>query len=79
MKRQGHLFEKVVSWENILNAAHQAMRGKHHKKVVAQFYFNLEYECLKLQSQLINGSYVPGHYHCFLIHGVLCINVILFA
>ncbi len=44
MKRQGNLFEQLVSWPNLLAAAHAAARGKRFRENVAQFNFDYERE-----------------------------------
>lgn len=67
MKRHGHLFERMVSFENLLAAAHAARRGKRSKPSVAQFDFDLERELVTLQQELRSGTYRPGPYHTFTI------------
>lgn len=59
MKRHGNLFERVVTFENLLLASQNAIRGKKDKRAVASFYFHLENELLSLQSELISGEYQP--------------------
>ena len=59
MKRRGNLFEKIVTFENLLLAAQNAIRGKKDKKSVATFYFHLENEILALQQELVRGTYRP--------------------
>lgn len=65
MKRYNNLFEKVVSFENLLLASKKALRGKRTKTKVSIFYFNLENEIIKLQTELISGNYFPGPYKQF--------------
>ena len=67
MKRQNHLFEPIVSFSNLLDAARKAMLGKMHKPAVAKFNFNLEYELIELQDVLRTGTYQPRPYYCFQI------------
>lgn len=67
MKRVGHLFEKVVAFENLLLAAGKAFRGKKLKKSSGSFYFHLESELLSLQNELTSGRYVPKPYDTFQI------------
>lgn len=65
MKRYGHLFEEVVSFENLYGAALKACRGKKEKASVASFYFHLENEIILLQEELLSGSYRPQAYRQF--------------
>ncbi len=52
MKRIGHLFEKIISFENLLWATRQAATGKKEQVRVAHFLFHLENELLQLQNEL---------------------------
>lgn len=59
MKRHGNIFEKIVTFENLLLASRNAVRGKKDKKAVASFCFHIENEVLALQSELLNRTYKP--------------------
>lgn len=65
MNRAGNLFEKFISFENLLEAAHRACRGKKRKTDVARFYFSLENEIINLQRDLLNHTYKPKSYRQF--------------
>ncbi len=65
MKRYGHLFERIVSFDNLLLASEKALRGQKRKPAAARFFFNLETELLQLQEELIAGTYQPRPYHVF--------------
>lgn len=65
MKRIGNLFEKIVTFENLLLASKKAIRGKKGKHSVASFYFDLENEIIELKRELESGSYRPGPYTQF--------------
>jgi retron-type reverse transcriptase len=67
VKRHGHLFERLVSFENLLAAAQAARRGKRFKANVAQFDFDLERELFALQHELRSQTYRPGPYRTFTI------------
>ena len=67
MKRQGQLFDRLVSFENLLAAAQAARRGKRFKPNVARFDFNLEHELFALGDELRSHIYRPGPYHTFTI------------
>ncbi|MGH9845337.1 MAG: reverse transcriptase domain-containing protein [Blastocatellia bacterium] len=65
MKRAGHLFERIVAFDNLLLAADKTLRGQKHKPAAARFYFHLESELFQLQEELTAGSYQPLPYRVF--------------
>ena len=65
MKRQGHLFERVIAWPTLLAAAHRARRGKGDRLEVARFLFHLESNLLSLQRELRSGDYRMQPYRAF--------------
>lgn len=67
MRRVGCLFERVVAWTNLLIAAKKAARGKRSRPVVARFFFNLEFELIRLQRELETGKWAPGPCRTFSI------------
>ena len=42
MRRQGNLWDRMISFESLLLAAHAAARGKRFKPGVARFAFDLD-------------------------------------
>ena len=68
MKRYGDLFERSATFDNLLLAAKKALRGKKDRLPVAEFYFHLETELLRLEEELKAGTYAPGPYHSFMIY-----------
>jgi RNA-directed DNA polymerase len=68
MKRYGDLFDKITSFENLLNAARKAQRGKRRKSTTATFNLKLENELLRLQAELRNKTYCLGAYKRFQIY-----------
>lgn len=68
MKRHKHLFEKIVSFDNLLEAFYKARKGKRDKPAVAAFEFNLERELFRLQGELESKRYRPGAYTTFLVY-----------
>ncbi|MCP4253061.1 MAG: RNA-dependent DNA polymerase [Candidatus Scalindua sp.] len=68
MKRQNNLFEKVISFENILKASKKARRGKRYKASTAAFEYNLESNLLRIIEVLKNQTYIPGAYCDFRIY-----------
>jgi retron-type reverse transcriptase len=67
VKRHGHLFDRLVSFENLLAAAQAARRGKRFKPNTARFDYHLERELLTLQHELATHTYRPGPYRTFTI------------
>ena len=67
MKRVGNLWPALTSFANLLAAAESAAAGKRKRPDVATFLLNLEPELLRLQRELLNGSYQPGPYRTFQI------------
>ena len=68
MKRVGHVFEQMVTFDNLMPAARKALRG--HKKYAgpaAAFYLRLEPEVLALEEELRSGQYRPAPFHTFTI------------
>ncbi|MBI5398986.1 group II intron reverse transcriptase domain-containing protein [Candidatus Saganbacteria bacterium] len=67
MKRYGNLFEKLISFENLLLASKKAQKGKRFKDSTGNFNLELEKELLLIQHELRQGLYKPGTYKRFLI------------
>jgi retron-type reverse transcriptase len=67
VKRIGSLWPGLISFENLTVAAQLATAGKRSRPDVAAFNLNLEWELLRLQRELREGTYQPGPYHSFLI------------
>lgn len=68
MKRHGHLFAQVLAFDNLLQAARRAQRGKRDRLSAARFCFHLETELLALQQELRAGTYRMRPYHTFRIY-----------
>jgi retron-type reverse transcriptase len=68
VKRHGQLWDRLVSFPNLLRAARRAARGKRRLANVARFQFNLEEHLCRLQDELREGSYRPGPYRTFEIY-----------
>ncbi len=62
------MYEKLCSWENLLNAYHKAAEGKRGQPPAAAFEFQLEDHLLELQNELRQQTYRPGLYTSFYIH-----------
>ena len=68
MKRHNHLWNQLISFENIFLAFRNAVKGKGNKPYVLAFVMNLEHNLIQLQSDLVNKSYQPGKYDTFFIY-----------
>jgi retron-type reverse transcriptase len=68
MKRQGNLWDRMISFKSLLLAAETAARGKRFKPGVARFFFHLERELLRLHDELATKTYRPGAYRTFTIY-----------
>ncbi len=68
MKRYGFLFEKILSFDNLLIAARKAFRRKKHREIVMEFYFNLEKELVAIQEDLLSGTYKLRPYSIFNVY-----------
>lgn len=67
LKRYGYLFEKIISFDNLLLASKKAIKGKKNKDAAAAFYFNLENEIIDLQEELKTKTYTPLPLRIFMI------------
>lgn len=62
------LFEKICSFENLVQAAHRAARGKQTKSDAIAFMRQLEPRCLRLKDALAQGNWRPGGYREVTVH-----------
>ena len=67
-KTYRNLWPQVVCWENLCLAYRKCRRRKRHKPDAVRFDFAWESELLRLQRDLVAGTYAPGPYRHFLIH-----------
>jgi retron-type reverse transcriptase len=68
LKRTGHLWNQLISFENLLRAAENACKGKRFHPSVAAFHFNLEGQLWLLHRQLSSKTYRPGPYRTFQLY-----------
>lgn len=61
-RRHDDLFSRIASFQALRLAARKAVRGKRRKPMPAAFMAGLEREVLKLERELLSGSYKPGGY-----------------
>lgn len=62
-KTHKHLWQKVTSLGNLMQAANLAMSGRRSLAPAAGFFAEWELECVNLSEELENGSYLPGPSH----------------
>ncbi len=68
MHRHHHLFERIGTLENLIAAAHEALRGKRIRQPGAGFLADFEKEVCALHEELWAGTYRHGAYNYFTIH-----------
>jgi len=68
MRRTGALWNRIVSFENVLAASRNAQRGKRYREDVLRFTLDLESNLHVLLEELRDKSYVPGPYKTFVIY-----------
>ena len=68
MHSHRHLFERIASLENLMAAAHAALRGKRTRLPGAAFLADFEKEVFALHEELWAGTYQHGGYTYFTIH-----------
>jgi len=57
MHRHHHLFERICTLENLIAAAHEALRGKRMRRPGAGFLADFEKEVCALHEELWAGAY----------------------
>lgn len=68
MKRVGNLMERIASTDNLQEAFLRASRGKAHRAAVRLFRQNLDSNLLRMQCQLLDGTYRFGKAFFFTIY-----------
>jgi retron-type reverse transcriptase len=61
-KRHDDLFGRIASFAALRAAARKAIKGKRKKPGASPFMANFEREILRLERELQDGTYRPGHY-----------------
>ena len=67
MKRVGNLWDRLVSFPNLLRASRKARKGKRSRFDVQAFEVEAEREILRLRDELQTGTHAFGPYHTFTI------------
>ncbi len=68
MKTYKNLFEKFISFDNILNAYNKAKKGKTYQGYATEFNYNLSSNILKVRSQLLREFYQFDKYKTFYVY-----------
>lgn len=68
MKTAKNLFESIVAFDNVLDAAKKAAKGKREQMPVLLFYDRLEDHLWQIISDLRNKTWQPGPYTTFSIY-----------
>ncbi len=67
VKTYNNLFDRIISFDNLLLASKKAQKGKRFKKSTSLFNLNLERELVHLQKELRAMTYKHGAYHDFFV------------
>ena len=67
-RNQPSLLERIYSWENLLDAYHEAASEKWYRNDVTAFATNLEENLISIQNDLIWHTYKVGRYRQFYVH-----------
>lgn len=62
IKRYGYLFDKICSYDNLLEAHRRASEGKRWYEEVKMVDSNLEYYLTEIQRMLLNGEFKTSEY-----------------
>ncbi len=65
MRRIGHLFDTLCSFENLHGAFKKAFKGAGGTQAACRFHFHLEKELFRLKDELISETYFPAKYRYF--------------
>ena len=68
MRRAGHLFDRVCSWENLDLAARRTRRGKRYRQYAERFELRRETILRDIQQELRSGAWRPRAMREFTIH-----------
>lgn len=66
-EHQGTLLERIYSWENLLDAYHEAARDKWYRNDVTAFAARLEENLISIQNDLMWRTYTVGRYRQFYV------------
>ena len=67
VKRVGNLMPRIASLDNLYEAFPRAARGKQCKRAVVDFRNRLDENLLRMQGELLDGSFRFGNYQFFTV------------
>ena len=62
------IYERVYSWENLLESFYSAASRKWNRREVALFAANLEENLIEIQNELMHKTYEVGRYREFFVY-----------
>jgi RNA-directed DNA polymerase len=65
MKRINNVYDKIVSFDNLLRAYNKCLKGKRNKEKILAFGFNYEHHLKHIQSLLKSNKYTHDKYFFF--------------
>jgi RNA-directed DNA polymerase len=68
MKTIGNIFDRIVAFDNVLDSARKAAKGKREQQSVLLFFHHLEDNLWRIISDLQNKTWQPGPYTTFSIY-----------
>ena len=74
-KRQGNLFDQTFTLDRMYQAYFNARKGKRKTLSVARFERDLGANLVKLQTEILNGTYQPAPYRHFVIYSPKARNI----
>lgn len=68
MKRQRITLEEIADQNTLITALYKAARGKQHRRVVRDFYTNIDVHLAELAQDILQEKMPYGRYRVFHIH-----------
>ena len=68
MKTSKNLFERIITFDNVLSAAHKAAKGKRENQSVLSYFSHLEDNLWQIIEELKSKTWQPGLYTTFNIY-----------
>lgn len=62
------MFDQIIQFENIMEAAHEAAKGKRFKAPIMRYMANIEEHVINTQNHLVWGSYLPSPHRRFFVY-----------
>lgn len=62
------MFDQIIQFENLMDAANDAAKGKRFKAPIMRYMANVEEHVINTQNHLVWGSYLPSPHRRFLVY-----------